>query len=103
MPVVRPPSTSIVRGISRPTSHLRPSGRPLSSTAARQGGHAPHYDPPTGWLWGVPPGTKPKKEPWENLMIYGYCGSFVVAGIAYIYKPDSRQEMSDSRIRRESW
>jgi hypothetical protein len=38
----------------------------------------------------VPPGTKPKKELWEYMMIYGYCGSFVVAGIAYMYKPDTR-------------
>jgi hypothetical protein len=92
MPLIRPSSASnIVRSTSRRSTNNPPAvRRPLSTTATRQAGHAPHYDPPTGWLWGVPPGTKRKKESWENLMIYGYCGSFVVAGIAYVYKPDTR-------------
>jgi hypothetical protein len=91
MPLIRPSTSALKHTKPRPTSTRIPSTkRPLSTTAARPAGHAQHFDPPTGWLWGVPPGTKPKKESWENLMIYGYCGSFVVAGIAYVYKPDTR-------------
>ena len=48
-----------------------------------------HYDPPGGWLWGIRPGEKYEKEGWEGLFIYGFWGSFIVAGIAYAFKPDT--------------
>jgi len=53
------------------------------------GSHGDHYDPPTGWLWGVKPGHKYVKEGWEGLWTYGFMGSLVVAGIAYAFKPDT--------------
>lgn len=53
------------------------------------GGHDSHYDPPGGWLWGLRPGEQYEKEGWENLFIYGFMGSFVVAGVAYAFKPDT--------------
>jgi len=53
------------------------------------GSHGDHYDPPTGWLWGVKPGHKYVKEGWEGLWTYGFVGSLVVAGIAYAFKPDT--------------
>ncbi|EFQ96680.1 NADH:ubiquinone oxidoreductase kDa subunit [Nannizzia gypsea CBS 118893] len=48
-----------------------------------------HYDPPTGWLFGVKPGHKYVKEGWETIFYYGFFGSFLVAGIAYVFKPDT--------------
>ena len=54
-----------------------------------EGHHEDHYDPPGGWLWGIRPGDKYEKEGWENIMIWGYCGSTVVAVIAYVNKEDT--------------
>ncbi|KAL8874408.1 MAG: hypothetical protein Q9174_000253 [Haloplaca sp. 1 TL-2023] len=34
-----------------------------------------HYDPPSGWLWGIPPGEKREKEGWENDTNVGFGGS----------------------------
>jgi len=53
------------------------------------GDHGDHYDAPGGWLWGLRPGEKYEKEGWEDLFIYGFFGSFVVAGIAYAFKEDT--------------
>lgn len=55
----------------------------------RGGDHGSHYDPPTGWLFGVKPGEKYQKEGWEGAMYYGFIGSLVIAGIAYVFKPDT--------------
>ena len=54
-----------------------------------QHGHESHYDPPTGWLWGLPPGVKYEKEGWEGWMYYGFLGSLFVGGVAYAFKPDT--------------
>lgn len=66
------------------------SRRAFTTTVAVRGGGAPHYDPPSGWLFGVRPGEEYKKEGWEGPFFYGICGSFVVATIAYAFKPDTR-------------
>lgn len=58
-------------------------------SALRGGDHGSHYDPPTGWLFGVKPGQKYEKEGWENIWYYGFIGSFLVAGVAYVFKPDT--------------
>ena len=55
----------------------------------RAADHGDHYDPPTGWLFGVKPGQKYAKEGWENIWYYGFIGSFLVAGVAYVFKPDT--------------
>lgn len=55
----------------------------------RGGGGGDHYDPPTGWLFGVKPGEKYQKEGWENAFYFGFVGSLVIAGIAYVFKPDT--------------
>ncbi|KAF2829399.1 hypothetical protein CC86DRAFT_404040 [Ophiobolus disseminans] len=55
----------------------------------RSGGHESHYDPPTGWLFGVKPGEKYEKEGWEGLMYWGFCGSAGLAVVAYAFKPDT--------------
>ncbi|KAE8152142.1 ESSS subunit of NADH:ubiquinone oxidoreductase [Aspergillus avenaceus] len=55
----------------------------------RAADHGDHYDPPTGWLFGVRPGQKYVKEGWENIWYYGFIGSLLVAGVAYVFKPDT--------------
>lgn len=47
------------------------------------------YDPPSGWLFGVPPGEKHKKEGWETISYIGIVGGLVAATVAYAYKPDT--------------
>jgi len=66
--------------------------RQISSTPARRGGdaHGDHYDPPTGWLFGVKPGEKPEKEGWENVFFYGFFGSVAFGVVGYWFKPDTR-------------
>ena len=51
--------------------------------------HEDHYDPPSGWLWGIKPGEKPEKEGWENAFIYGFFGSLIFGAVAYAFKPDT--------------
>ena len=60
-----------------------------SSEAEHPSSHSDHYDPPSGWLFNVPPGEKYKKEGWENLFIYGFWGSILVGVVGYAYKPDT--------------
>lgn len=55
----------------------------------RAADHGDHYDPPTGYLFGVKPGQKYVKEGWENIWYYGFVGSLLVAGVAYVFKPDT--------------
>ena len=86
-------STTTTSTTSR-TGAISTSLRPSFSTSAWLSGggssHESHYNPPTGWLWGIPPGQKYEKEGWEGLMYWGYCGGIGLAMIAYIYKPDTR-------------
>ena len=51
--------------------------------------HEDHYDPPTGWLWGIKPGEKPEKEGWETIFYVGFFGSFLVGVVGYAFKPDT--------------
>ena len=76
-----------------PQQHLL---RPFASTTlarssdSSHGHHEEPYDPPTGWLWGVPPGQKYENEGWEGIWIYGFFGSMLFLVVGYCYKPDSR-------------
>lgn len=98
MSLLRPSS----RLITSPRAHLRiitsPSltaRRNLTSTQTRSAGdhaHEDHYDPPSGWLWGVKPGEKYENEGWENLWYYGFCGTLLFGVVGYCYKPDTRYE-----------
>jgi hypothetical protein len=76
----------------RPSSRVVRAGsqRQFATSLPKKSGAEQHYDPPTGWLFGVPPGQKYKKEGWENVMFYGFGGAMVVTGIAYVFKPDTR-------------
>jgi hypothetical protein len=51
--------------------------------------HEDHYDPPSGWLFGVKPGEKPEKEGWETVWVWGFFGSLGLGVVAYAFKPDT--------------
>ena len=61
------------------------SEHPSPDTAS----HDSHFDPPSGWLFGVPPGEKYKEEGWEKTWVYGFWGSLLFGVVAYAYKPDT--------------
>ncbi|KAF2233149.1 hypothetical protein EV356DRAFT_503995 [Viridothelium virens] len=67
--------------------------RPFSSSKAicsgSSHGHEDPYDPPGGWLWGVPPGQKYENEGWENVWTYGFGGCMLFLVVGYCYKPDT--------------
>ncbi|KAI0594154.1 ESSS subunit of NADH:ubiquinone oxidoreductase-domain-containing protein [Biscogniauxia sp. FL1348] len=98
MPALRPNSAA-VRSLLRSrstttaanttTSPLPATQRTFSATARAPASHGPQYDPPTGWLFGVKPGEKYQKEGWETPFFYGFCGSLVLAAVAYGFKPDT--------------
>lgn len=66
--------------------------RAFSVNTPRRAGdsHGSHYDPPSGWLFGVPPGKTYEKEGWEGLWVWGFFGSLGVAVVAYNFKPDTK-------------
>ena len=61
------------------------SEHPSPDTAS----HESHYDPPSGWLFGVRPGEKYQNEGWESTWVYGYWGSLLFGIVLYAYKPDT--------------
>lgn len=66
--------------------------RSFSSTAELCGSdhaHESQYDPPSGWLFGVKPGEKRKKEDWEDIWVYGFFGSLAFGVVGYAFKPDT--------------
>ncbi|KAI9750666.1 MAG: hypothetical protein M4579_006362 [Chaenotheca gracillima] len=73
------------------TAPIRASHPDTTDATATAGDphHDDHYDPPSGWLWGVPPGEKPEKEGWEGIWVYGFFGSLALGVVAYAFKPDS--------------
>jgi hypothetical protein len=87
-----PPTKQPPRFLSSTRSPLRAAASQdpsHGSSDGGHGGHGDHYDPPGGWLWGLRPGEKYEKEGWEGLFYYGFYGSFVVAAVAYAFKPDT--------------
>ncbi|KAI9775989.1 MAG: hypothetical protein M1839_000688 [Geoglossum umbratile] len=99
MPLIRPPVQRAPLAIVRPRQSLLTP--PLSTAIATSQSqsrsvsasspdlHEDRFDPPGGWLFGVPPGEKYKKEGWEGIWIYGFFGSFALAAVAYAFKPDT--------------
>lgn len=84
------PAATTATALTRASILPQSTRRAFTGTTARKAGaHGPQYDPPTGWLWGVKPGEKPKKEGWEDLAYYGFLGSLAVFSIAYAFKPDT--------------
>ncbi|KAH7381054.1 ESSS subunit of NADH:ubiquinone oxidoreductase-domain-containing protein [Cadophora sp. MPI-SDFR-AT-0126] len=96
MPPLQPSrALRAARSITSPSStslRIALTTRAFSSTpAARAADHAheDHYDPPTGWLFGVKPGEKAEKEGWETVWVYGFFGSLAAGVVAYAFKPDT--------------
>ncbi|KAI2633014.1 ESSS subunit of NADH:ubiquinone oxidoreductase [Hypomontagnella submonticulosa] len=89
MPAVRPnAAVRATRALQQ--SSTTSTVRSFSATSRAPASHGPpQYDPPTGWLFGVKPGEKYQKEGWETPFFYGFCGSIVLAAIAYGFKPDT--------------
>ncbi|KAF2435268.1 hypothetical protein EJ08DRAFT_693149 [Tothia fuscella] len=89
MPLLRRSHTKAMRCLR--TGGTSSTSRPFTSTLRSRSddSHGSHYDPPTGWLWGIPPGQKYEKEGWEGLAYYGICGSLIVAAVGYAFKPDT--------------
>lgn len=73
------------------TFTLRPftSTRALSTTPARLASDAEHYDPPSGWLFGVKPGEKYQKEGWETVWYWGFFGTLGLGVVGWAFKPDT--------------
>lgn len=67
-----------------------------AASSSHGGEHEDQYDPPTGWLFGIPPGEKYQNEGWERIWVWGFWGSLGVAVVAYAYKPDSSYVLSIS-------
>ncbi|THV04876.1 hypothetical protein K435DRAFT_746196 [Dendrothele bispora CBS 962.96] len=68
-----------------PTRNVTAQGKRLASGS-------PHYNEPSGWLFGEkppPPGQKRVKEGWENIWYIGMFGSMGVAAVMMYYKPDN--------------
>jgi len=91
MPLRAPSTFALIPRPALPAIHLHsPITRPRTMAgASSHHAHEDHYDPPTGWLFGVPPGEKPKKEGWENLFFWGFFGSLAFGILGYAYKPDT--------------
>jgi len=51
--------------------------------------HEEHFEPPSGWLFGVKPGEKYEKEGWENIWYWGFFGSLGLAVVGWAFKPDT--------------
>ncbi|KAE9377042.1 hypothetical protein N431DRAFT_436282 [Stipitochalara longipes BDJ] len=96
MPLPRPVAfTRVANSISQ-SSPLAISQRTAvkafsQSTAwkAAEHAHEDHYDPPSGWLFGVKPGEKAEKEGWETVWVWGFFGSLGLGVVAYAFKPDT--------------
>lgn len=93
MPLIRSATTSaLITAAVRP-SQVVAIRRTTTTVVARRGmagdAHGHHYDAPNGWLFGVQPGEKAKKEGWENIFYWGFFGSMAVATVGWAYKPDT--------------
>lgn len=82
-------SIAAARAATKTDSTMRALSTTSAQRAADHGGHDSHYDAPGGWLWGVPPGEKREREGWEIPFFTMYCGSIVVAVVAYSMKEDT--------------
>ena len=97
MPLPRPVAlTRVANSISSQSSALansqRIGGRAFSQSTGRKAAdhaHEEHYDPPSGWLFGVKPGEKAEKEGWETVWVWGFFGSLGLGVVAYAFKPDT--------------
>merc|ERR1712000_399569 len=91
-PLIKMPPLQPTRALRAARSiNLTSSSITTSTLTPRTADHAheDHYDPPTGWLFGVKPGEKAEKEGWEAIWVYGFFGSLAAGVVAYAFKPDT--------------
>ncbi|KAA1089266.1 hypothetical protein PGT21_012087 [Puccinia graminis f. sp. tritici] len=88
-------STSLSRLASHPrlhrTSLLQQNVSGSLASSVRFGSGEPHYNQPSGWLFGekpLKPGQKRVREDWELIWYIGFWGTTFVGIIMQIYKPD---------------
>ncbi|CDO76643.1 hypothetical protein BN946_scf184868.g57 [Trametes cinnabarina] len=84
------PSLSSLRTLQRQAFVARTAAHSFRRYASH--GSGPHYNEPTGYLFGekpLPPGQKRKKEAWENVWYVGMYGSMLLAAVLLYYKPDT--------------
>jgi len=66
---------------------------PSTVVGARNASHgAPHYNEPSGYLFGEKPsptGAKRQREDWELIWYVGMFGSMATAAVLLYYKPDT--------------
>jgi hypothetical protein len=91
MPMLRPTQARSIRCLrTAPRSSATAQRAFTTSLRTRSDdSHGSHYDPPSGWLWGIEPGKKYEKEGWEGITYWGLCGGLVLAAIGYGFKPDT--------------
>jgi hypothetical protein len=82
-------STSITAAPVRGGYGTRAFSAKSSMKAGHAEAHEEHYDPPSGWLWGIKPGEKPEKEGWEGVFVYGFFGCLILGAVGYAFKPDT--------------
>ncbi|KAH6678622.1 ESSS subunit of NADH:ubiquinone oxidoreductase [Halenospora varia] len=87
---VLPQALAAARAVRSSQIQLQSSQRAFSTgNRLRSGAHEEHFEPPSGWLFGVKPGEKAEKEGWENLWVYGFFGSLGLGVVGYAFKPDT--------------
>jgi len=76
-----------------PRHILRSQATQSLIVARRSASHgAPHYNEPTGNIFGEPtltPGGKRKWEWWEPIWYFGIYGGMALAAVGLYFKPDS--------------
>lgn len=93
MPVPRPAlALRAANTVTKAATRQILAVRTFSSSGAKRAAdhaHEDHYDPPSGWLWGLKPGEKAEKEGWETVWVWGFFGSLGLGVVAYAFKPDT--------------
>jgi len=75
-----------------PSRVLRLRTVPNALRRRNASGGAPHYNEPTGYLFGEKPpapGQKRKREGWELIWYWGMGGCLVTACVGLYFKPDT--------------
>ncbi|KAL6310011.1 ESSS subunit of NADH:ubiquinone oxidoreductase-domain-containing protein [Sparassis latifolia] len=97
------PPTSMLRGLQLRAPRSLPSFRRYASHS-----HGPHFNQPSGYIFGekpLPPGQKRKREDWELLWYIGMFGSMAFAAVFLYYKPDTSLQTwayNEAKVRMEA-
>ncbi|KNZ58194.1 hypothetical protein VP01_197g9 [Puccinia sorghi] len=85
-------SSSLKRALNHfPSSLLQHPSKGSLPSSVRFGSGGPHFNQPSGWLFGekpLKPGQKRVREDWEMIWYIGFWGTTFVGIMMQIYKPD---------------